>query len=152
MLNERTRQQVSATAAWILCASIAMLFAGLTSAMVVRRNMAGDWEGMPLPPLIWVNTSVLIISSLVLHVGWRRSAWVLGIIFLIGQGVVWTELPSSQPGDWFLWVFSLLHAAHTIGGIVALLFAREAGARIYWHFLTGLWIYLMLLFAIWGRP
>lgn len=151
MISERIRQQAAATAAWILCGSITMLFAGLTSAMIVRRNMAGDWEGMALPPLIWVNTSILIISSLVLHVHWRRSAWILGIIFLAGQIALWLELPSSQPGDWFLWTFSVTHALHVVGGIIALIWAREAAARIYWHFLTGLWIYLMLLFAIWGR-
>jgi cytochrome c oxidase subunit 3 len=150
-MTERLREQVAATAAWILCGSITMLFVGLTSAMVVRRGMAGDWEGVPLPPAIWVNTSLLIISSLVLHVGWRRSAWILGLIFLAGQAWVWTQLPTAQPGDWFLWVFSVTHALHVIGGIIALNYARESAAKIYWHFLTGLWIYLMLLFAIWGR-
>ena len=152
MAAGRTERQISVTAAVILCAAFTLLFAGLTRAMVARRHMADDWEGVPLGPLVWINTSVLIISSLVLHVGWRRSAWVLGLVFLGGQTAVWTGLPTAQPGDWFLWVFSILHAALASGGVIALVWAREAGARIFWYFLTGLWVYLMLLFAIWGQP
>jgi hypothetical protein len=41
---------------------IAMLFAGLTSAYVVLRGVP-TWEHLRLPPQIWVNTLILLASS-----------------------------------------------------------------------------------------
>ncbi|MBI3933190.1 MAG: hypothetical protein HY316_00770 [Acidobacteria bacterium] len=57
-----------ATAAlWIVLATVLMLFAGFTSAYLVRR--AGpDWLPVYAPPVLWVNTALLLFSSLALEI------------------------------------------------------------------------------------
>ncbi len=95
----------------------------------------------------------------------------LGLVFLAGQYLAWSELRAagvfvaSSPGSAFFYVFTVAHAVHVLGGIGALGWvearalglgavpSRGAGVEIaayYWHFLAGLWIYLMLLFQFWG--
>ena len=91
---------------WFALAGIVMLFAGFTSAMVVRRGMSFDWVSIAVPRLLWVNTGILLASSLTLEfsrralkdhaVGnflrWLGATVVLGVGFLAGQLVVWREL------------------------------------------------------------
>ncbi len=90
---------------WIFLATVTMLFAGLTSAILVRRT-APDWMSIPLPPILWVNTGLLLASSLVLERarGYLRSGntqlakqgivitTVLGAVFLGGQVMGWHQL------------------------------------------------------------
>ena len=81
------------------------LFALLISAYSMRTNMA-DWRSLPVPRLLWVNTGVLVISSVALHWAYmavRRNdvdnvivGLVVGassaVTFLIGQLLVWHQL------------------------------------------------------------
>ena len=97
---------------------------------------------------------------------WLAVTAILGIGFLAGQFLVWRELAArgfymaSGPSSQFVHILTGAHAAHLIGGVVALLFAvwatwRErpvANRRIavditawYWHFMGGLWIYIFAL-------
>ena len=48
-----------------------MVFAALTSAFVVRRGLSDDWASMHKPPILWVNTVVLLASSVVLDLSRR---------------------------------------------------------------------------------
>ena len=140
------------TALYALLCSITMFFLAFTSAMIVRRGLGGDWTGMPVPTLLWVNTLVLMASSAALQFGSRAAAGVLGAAFLAGQIAIWRDLPvASAIGNSFYWIFTAAHAAHVLGGLFALRFARPELARLYWHFLAGLWLYLLLLFVWWGR-
>jgi cytochrome c oxidase subunit 3 len=100
---------------------------------------------------------------------------VLGIAFLIGQVMAWGQMVASNiyfVGDRgsavsgsFVYVLSGLHGLHIVGGLVFLLIVLISAFRYkvhaknltqvemcatYWHFLGGLWIYL-LLFLIWTR-
>ena len=56
----------SVTGVMMLLAAVTMLFAAFTSAMVVRRGLSGDWISTPPPGILWVNTVVLVGSSLLL--------------------------------------------------------------------------------------
>src|SRR5262245_41843715 len=47
---------------WAFLATVIMLFAGFTSAILVRRT-APDWQRLPVPGSLWVNTAVLVCSS-----------------------------------------------------------------------------------------
>src|SRR5262252_8039959 len=89
----------------------------------------------------------------------------LGIAFVAGQSIAWKELlaagihGSTTLAAGFFYVFTVAHAVHLLGGICALLFVglrkfrtslvtRNAAAEIasyYWHFMDGLWVFLLAL-------
>jgi len=166
-------------ATWLLMTGIAMLFAGLTSAYIVLRGVP-TWDKIPLPPQVWVNTLLLLASSLTLELA-RRSVradkvvalrqWlgitaVLGIAFVSGQIVLWREMTASGVlltstlHSSFFYVLSGIHAVHILGGLIALVLVsvKAWSGRLssisfeplrlcatYWHFMGGVWLYLILL-------
>ena len=163
------------TGVWVAIATISMSFAALTSAMVVRGSAAADWRHFRLPPILYLNTAVLLASSAVLEAGRRRVAahlvWVtlgLGLVFVVGQVVAWRQLVAqglflaTSPSSAFFYVFTALHGLHVLGGLGGLGYVlrrlgRLAGpapltalgaASLYWHFMDGLWLYLLVLLAL----
>ncbi len=127
---------------WLLVGAITILFAAFTSTYLVRRN-AGDWPAVVLPPVLWLTTAVLLISSLTMEAA-RRAAergtraplrrWlgvttVLGLVFLGGQLVAWRQLAASgvfiatNPHSAFFYLLTGAHGLHLAGGIGALIFA-----------------------------
>ena len=162
-----------------------MVFAAFTSALVVRRGLSDDWASMPKPPILFVNTMVLLLSSAALEVArralkagmrarfktWWTAGTVLGLLFLGGQMLAWNELKNagvyiaSNPSSSFFYVLTATHAFHLLGGVGALAYVDVQALRlslgpakrtaidisaIFWHFLDGLWLYLMVLFYVWG--
>lgn len=123
---------------WIFLATATMLFAGFTSAYLVRQ--AGpDWQPIPLPPLLWLNTGVIVASSFSLERGrahilgqpaagyrWIVIAWLLGIGFLLGQVLAWKSLVDqgvylpSNPHSSFFYILTGVHGLHVLGGLIAL--------------------------------
>ena len=128
-----------------LCA-IAMSFAALTSAMIVRKG-SNDWKHIDVPWLLYLNTIVLIGSSATLEVGRRRVArfmrtagaggavnparWLeatlaLGLAFLTGQLIAWHQLAergfyiATNPSSSFFYVLTAGHALHLFGGLSGL--------------------------------
>lgn len=115
------------------------LFALLMSAYSMRIGMA-DWRTLPVPALLWINTGVLVVSSVALHWAYlaaRRNdadGLIVGllaggassIIFLAGQLVVWQQLNvagyfvSSNPANAFFYLITATHGLHLVGGLVAL--------------------------------
>jgi cytochrome c oxidase subunit 3 len=122
--------------------SILMFFMALVSAYVVRKGSANDWATFQFPALIWLNTAILVASSLTLELARRRLAksdvsgfrglwWVttaLGFVFLAGQIFVWSQLfkqgvfVATNPASSFFYVFTGAHAFHIVAGVGALLF------------------------------
>jgi len=170
-------------AIWIAIVSISMLFLALTSAMVVRAEISGDWVRTAIPPILYFNTLVLICSSLTLELsrralkredGEKFARWLylttaLGVTFIVGQLVAWRELAArgiyinTNPSSSFLYLLTAAHGLHLLGGILALLYLvfrtrqiiRNPRKRIavdvtaiYWHFMDGLWIYLLILLRV----
>ena len=64
-------RRASFTGLYVLLAASTMLFAAFTSAMVVRRGLSDDWVSMPKPPILLVNTAVLLASSVALEMARR---------------------------------------------------------------------------------
>ena len=162
-----------------------MVFAAFTSAFVVRRGMSDDWVSMAKPPILWVNSLILLASSFVLDLSrralkagnrsrfnlWWSAGTGLGVLFLAGQAVAWSQLRqagvyvSTNPSSSFFYVLTAAHAFHLVGGVLALLYVDIQALRlrlgpakrtaidvtaVFWHFLDGLWLYLMILFYVWG--
>jgi cytochrome c oxidase subunit 3 len=112
-----------------------MLFTAFTAAILVRRTGA-DWVAVPLPPVLWLNTGVLLLSSVAVErarsaaVGrtgdWLAAAALLGLLFLGGQVVAWRALVAQgillgpNPHAAFFYMLSAVHAAHVLGGLGAL--------------------------------
>ena len=169
----------------VLLAASTMLFAAFTSAFVVRRGLSDDWASMSKPPILFVNTVVLLVSSFLLDLSrralkagdrskfnlWWTAATGLGILFLLGQAVAWRQLSAAgvymatNPSSSFFYVLTAAHAFHLLGGVSALVYVDVQALRlrlgpakrtaidvtaIFWHFLDGLWVYLMVLFYVWG--
>ena len=178
-------RRASFTGLYVLLAASTMLFAAFTSAMVVRRGLSDDWVSMPKPPILLVNTAILLASSLALELarralksggrakfnGWWTAGTALGMAFLGGQALAWSQLNaagvfiSTNPSSSFFYVLTVAHAVHLLGGVSALFYVDVQALRlslgpakrtaidisaIFWHFLDGLWLYLMVLFYVWG--
>lgn len=134
----------SSTAIYVVLASITMTFAAFTSAMIVRQGSL-DWRHISLPPVLYLNTLVLIASSVTLEVARRKiaaymgglrteavpSQWltitlVLGLVFVAGQYIAWEELRSqglylaTNPSSSFFYVLTAVHALHVLGGLSGL--------------------------------
>jgi cytochrome c oxidase subunit 3 len=126
-------------ALWVGIVSLVMMFTALTSAYIVRRA-AGNWLEFSIPSIFYVNTLVIVVSSLTLHAAYaafKREAegaykvllsltFVLGIAFVVLQYFGFQALAASgvplkiNPAGDFVYAISGLHALHVIGGIAIL--------------------------------
>ena len=48
---------------------VSMFFLAFVSAFVVRQGLSSDWQAVELPGVLWLNTLVLLASSVTLHRG-----------------------------------------------------------------------------------
>jgi cytochrome c oxidase subunit III len=122
----------------VLLAAIGSLFALFISAYVMRMQLA-DWQPVPKPTLLWVNTGMLMVSSAALQ--WTRATerndlrairtglWAAGaaaILFMAGQLLAWRQLVgagsslTSNPASSFFYLITALHGVHVLGGVFAL--------------------------------
>lgn len=124
---------------WVAIGSIVMMFAGLTSAYIVKRNQA-NWQTFEIPVLFWYSTVVILLSSFTMHFSlkyfkerhmekYRKGMFVtalLGVLFIMMQYLgfreFWNAGMTLQAGVSFsfLYVIVGLHAVHVFGGVVAL--------------------------------
>ncbi|MEO8202041.1 MAG: cytochrome c oxidase subunit 3 [Gemmatimonadota bacterium] len=110
------------TGVWIGIATITMSFAAYTSALMVRQGSGADWQHIDLPKILYVNTLVLLLSSVTIEVGrrrltagwlpagrqdlpasstsasgmvWLAAALALGLLFVAGQVLAWRSLSAQ---------------------------------------------------------
>ena len=122
---------------WLFLGTASMLFIGFTSAYILRRASA-DWQPLAAPPILWLNTAVLFLSSATLErsrrrlVGWDLAGaqrWlaltgVLGLLFVAGQWMAWQALAAtgvflaSNPHSSFFYVLTGVHVVHLLAGLV----------------------------------
>jgi cytochrome c oxidase subunit III len=105
-----------------------MFFVAIVSAFFVRQsaghfdareNYISDWRPLAVPPILWLNTAALLLSSVTVEMArrqlfreidvmeeWlglgrpavkRAAPWliatvVLGVVFLVGQWIAWKQL------------------------------------------------------------
>jgi len=105
----------------------AMAFLALVSLFLVDRTathltpagVQSSWHAIPIPPILWLNTAVLLVSSVTIELArqhifheedvmdewlglgkpaarrampWLLATWLLGILFLAGQWMAWMQL------------------------------------------------------------
>lgn len=122
--------------------SIVMLFAGLTSAYVVRADN-GNWLVFQLPSIAIISTAIIITSSLTMlmaQLAIKKNNFALttlglfltlalGLAFFFTQLQAWRELTAqgiyfvgkySNASGSFLYLIALVHLMHMIGGLIAL--------------------------------
>ncbi len=128
--------------------------------------------------ILLISSALLEFARRALKAG-RRSAFngywtagtVLGAFFLAGQAIAWMQLKAagvfvySHPSSSFFYLLTAAHGLHIVGGLSALGDVVVQALRLrlgpgkrtavdvsamFWHFVDGLWIYLMILFLVWG--
>lgn len=145
--------------------TVVMLFTAFTASYLIRRT-GTDWQALAMPGLVWVNAGLIVLSSATLEAARRRDRgfWIgatvlLALAFVAGQTMAGAQLAAqgvflqTNPHASFFYVLTGIHGAHLLGGIGALLgaWARPAilgTAAAYWHFMGGLWIYLLILISV----
>ncbi len=68
--DQRKRIHPQKFAMWVALGSIAMMFAGLTSAYVVKQA-SGNWRSYHLPDVFWISTIAIVLSSVTIVLGIR---------------------------------------------------------------------------------
>jgi cytochrome c oxidase subunit III len=126
---------------------IVALFATIALVLESRWVHSQDWFSIPLPPVLYANTLILLAGSASVEfarrslrvVDTKRSArWMfvtasLGAAFLAGQIVGWQEFgptgphAASNPGIFF---YYLITGAHCILVLTAIAFLGNAGVSI----------------------
>lgn len=125
---------------WVAIGSIVMMFAGLTSAFIVKSNQT-NWVPVVIPTVFWISTVAIIVSSITVQLALRSFkqrtmsqyrlligvTLSLGVAFVILQWLGFQDLwaqkitfKGSGAGQ-FLYVIFGLHAIHVVGGILALI-------------------------------
>tara|TARA_B100000959_G_C14903199_1_gene591841 strand:- start:466 stop:1098 length:633 start_codon:yes stop_codon:yes gene_type:complete len=139
------------------------------------RMLVHDWRSMPEPWLLWLNTGVIILGSLVFH--FTKSAsdknqndktknglYLVGFLaysFLIGQLLAWYQLMSSgyyattNVANAFFYLFTTLHGLHLIGGLyfwgrtTSKFLRKNSKAEDIKHSIELCAIYWHFLLAVW---
>jgi cytochrome c oxidase subunit 3 len=128
--------------AWVVIASIVMLFTALISSYIVRSASGNDWVPIAMPKVLWLSTSLILLSSVTMEISrrslkalnnagygrWLIATVVLGLGFLGSQLMAWRQLVrqgvyiASNPHSSFFYLFTAAHGVHLLGGLVALSF------------------------------
>ena len=101
---------------------------------------------------------------------WINATATLGAVFVVLQLLGWQSLAergiylASNPANSFYYLLTAGHALHLLGGIAVMAYiwlrmrvshpwptrgAVVEATALYWHFLDGLWIYILGLLLIW---
>ncbi|HEX4957054.1 MAG TPA: cytochrome c oxidase subunit 3 [Lacibacter sp.] len=125
---------------WVAIGSITMMFAGFTSAYIVKSNQAG-WQPVQMPKIFFLSTLLILLSSGTIYLAYRALknretgkyknlvslTALLGLGFVITQFIGFNELwqqnitfKESVAGAFF-YIITGVHALHVVGGVIALL-------------------------------
>ena len=122
---------------WMFLAVVGSLFTLFMVAFSMRQHHGDDWTRIAVPPVLWVNTVLLIFGSIALQSarGAVKKAQlralkfrlvVAGLFtfaFLAGQLMAWQQLRasgqfiSSGPAIAFFYLLTAVHGLHLLGGL-----------------------------------
>ena len=101
------------------------------------RMLVHDWKSLSEPWLLWINTVILIFTSIVFHktkvlsdqnkfekaknglllVGFLTFAFVMGQLLVWQHYVNIGQYASTNPANAFFYVLTALHGLHVLGGL-----------------------------------
>ena len=125
----------------VFLAVITSLFALFISAYYMRmghgHGQVHDWSPLSEPPVLWVNTTMLILGSIAMQ--WASvkiargdlartrtgltAGGLLTLAFLAGQLIAWREIRLSgffspaNPAVAFFYLLTAVHGLHLLGGL-----------------------------------
>jgi cytochrome c oxidase subunit 3 len=130
------------TGTWLFIAAVTMMFAGFTSTVVVRQSAGLDWVHTYVPPVLYFNTLILLVSSITFEYARRAAKRTLGatgtaanvlyatlglgVLFVAGQVFAWRTLAlrgvylASNPSSSTFYLLTAIHALHLMGGVAVL--------------------------------
>jgi cytochrome c oxidase subunit 3 len=143
LLTEKKKTHPYMFFLWAGLGSIVMMFAGLTSAYIVKKSQA-NWLDFEMPNVFMISTVVILVSSFTIQMaakkfkeqnenqyrGFLSVTAILGVVFIIMQIQGFMALqansialigPRSNSAASFLFVITVLHLIHVFGGIIALI-------------------------------
>ena len=140
MVKKNTKIHPHKFTLWVGIGSILMMFAGLTSAYIVKRNQA-NWQTFDLPLAFWYSTAVIVLSSFTLMLAvssfkkrvMSRYRLLMGVTLLLGSVFIVLQIVGfhqlwglgitlqGNVSYSFLYVIVGLHAVHVVGGVIALI-------------------------------
>ena len=117
--------------------TVSIIFFSLFIVTYADRMLLHDWEKMPEPKLLWFNTFVLFLSSVLFHLAKNKSDILdfkkvkfllliiafLAVVFIIGQVIAWRQLIAqgyffnSNIANSYFYLFTTLHVLHLVGGL-----------------------------------
>jgi cytochrome c oxidase subunit III len=152
---------------WIvLFANTAVLIASSVTIDLARRAITREAALAPIRSM----PGILLGEERTLP--WLVITTVLGVVFLGGQLFVWSKLSAAGfhlaggTSSSFIYILTAMHGLHLAGGVLALIGVNVAAvlqrpvetrrivvdiASWYWHCMTGLWIYILILFSFAAR-
>jgi cytochrome c oxidase subunit 3 len=169
---------------WFGIISLSMSFAGLTSAYVISKERP-DWLiDFVIPEAFYMSLGLIVASSVTMILAKsavkkeKNSAGMLLLVltFLLGLGFIFYQFigfneiiqngyyftgSESTITTSFIYLVVLMHLAHIIAGLIALLVviynhSRQRYAKgktlgielasTFWHFVDILWVYLFFFF------
>lgn len=170
---------------WLGMIGMFMMFAALSSGFIVYTAGGAD-RGLKtiLPNTFIYSTIVIVVSSVTMHLAYlaaKKTDFVrqrlllvatilLGIAFFVLQVEAWGVLTARgivlvnpNASQSFIYIFTGMHLAHIIAGVLVLTRAligqlrnipqvnnvfRMELAGIFWHFLGLLWIYIYVFLLL----
>tara|TARA_B110000858_G_scaffold89247_1_gene103134 strand:- start:54970 stop:55584 length:615 start_codon:yes stop_codon:yes gene_type:complete len=113
-----------------------VIFSMFGVSYVIRMSLP-DWTPLAEPSQLWLNTALLVISSVLFQ--WARNTanagkqknlgvtfiggGVFALLFIAGQMLIWENLQASgfyvasNPANSFYYLLTGLHIAHLLGGL-----------------------------------
>ena len=184
-VEEIAQRKAKKFSLWLGMIGMFMMFAALSSGFIVYTQGGVD-KGLKtlLPNEFIYSTSLIVISSLTMFLAHRAArrmdfrgqiiylvvTMALGIGFFVLQMDAWSTLAArgiyfinTNASQSFIYIFTGLHLAHIIAGLLVLLRAligklknipqinnvfRMELASIFWHFLDVLWIYIYVFLLL----
>ncbi len=139
---------------WLAIAGSVMLFAGLTSAYIVKRA-EGNWNAFTIPDQFIFSTILAVLSSISMQLAfWSAkkdeinrmnvallSTLILGIAFGVSQILGWNELVkrdlhvffTDDVAVSFFYIITALHFLHVFGGLIALIRVQYKAIKLDVH-------------------
>lgn len=152
-----------------------VIFSLLGVSYVIRMSLP-DWEPLAEPTQLWLNTGLLVISSVLFQ--WARNianagnkknlitafvgGGVFALLFIAGQMLTWDNLQAagyfmtSNPANSFFYLLTGLHIAHLLGGLwvwskstIRLLSGKEPeDVRLSIELCTLYWHFLLIVWLV----